>query len=105
MKKARKLKSPQLLSNEEIINKMEYLKNWENVNFKLIKGIFYFKDFMDALNFVILVGEIAENIQHHPEIKLSWGKVELSIYTHDCGGLTELDFKFAQKVNEITLNS
>jgi 4a-hydroxytetrahydrobiopterin dehydratase len=40
-------------------------------------------------------------MQHHPEITLSLGKVEITIFTHDSGGLTELDFQFAQKVNEI----
>jgi len=44
---------------------------------------------------------IAEEIQHHPEINLSWGKVALEITTNDRGGLTELDFLFAENVNKL----
>ncbi|MEN6329771.1 MAG: 4a-hydroxytetrahydrobiopterin dehydratase, partial [Methanobacteriaceae archaeon] len=46
------------------------------------------------------VGEVAEDLQHHPEIDLSWGRVEITIFTHDRDGLTELDFQFAQSVEE-----
>lgn len=80
---------------------MQYLQNWEVVNFKFIKSIFNFKDFEDALKFVIKVGDVAETMQHHPEITFSWGKVEITIFTEDSGGLTELDFEFAKKVNKI----
>ena len=96
-----KLKPPQLLNNEEIMNKIQYLQNWEVVNFNFIKAIFKFKDFKDALNFVIKVGDIAEAMQHHPEIILSPRKVEITIFTEDSGGLTDFDFEFAKKVNKI----
>jgi len=93
--------APQLLSNEEILNKTKSLENWEIIQMHHLKSIFEFKDFKDALNFVVKVGNIAETMQHHPEIILSWGKVEITIFTEDSGGLTELDFEFAKKVNRI----
>ncbi len=95
------MEPPELLSDEEISRKVSNLQNWELMDSKHITAIFKFKDFKDALDFVICVGDIAESIQHHPEIKLSWGKVELIICTHDSGGLTDLDFKFAQEVQKL----
>lgn len=100
-----KLGSLRLLNNEEIMDQMKYLQNWEVFNFKFMKAIFDFKDFADALKFVIKVGNIAETMQHHPEIMLSPGKVEITIFTEDSGGLTELDFEFAKKVNKISINN
>ena len=92
---------PELLSDEEISKRIINLQNWDLADSKHIKAIFNFKDFKDALNFVIKVGNIAESIPHHPEINLSWGKVEITICTHDSGGLTELDFKFAKEVEQL----
>jgi pterin-4a-carbinolamine dehydratase len=55
-----KLKALTLLSNEEILNRVKNLKNWDVVDLYYIKGIFNFKDFVDALDFVIKVGSFAE---------------------------------------------
>ncbi len=56
-----------------------------------------FKNFKDALSFVVQVGEIAEAQRHHPDIYLSWGEVRLEIWTHKINGLTESDFILAAK--------
>jgi 4a-hydroxytetrahydrobiopterin dehydratase len=62
---------------------------------------FRFKDFRDALDFVNRVGVIAEEQQHHPDILLGWGKVEITIFTHKIDGLTESDFVLAAKIDQI----
>jgi 4a-hydroxytetrahydrobiopterin dehydratase len=93
---------PQLLGNAEISEKASKLKNWKLIDYHHMEAIFKFKDFEEALDFVVKVGYIAEKMQHHPEINLSWGRVFIKIFTHDRGGLTVLDFKFAIKVNEIS---
>ncbi len=92
---------PELLSNEEILDHFKKLHKWKLVEMHHLRGVFKFKDFKDALDFVVKVGEIAENMQHHPEINLSWGRVEIIIFTHDRGGLTDFDFEFASKVEKI----
>ena len=46
-------------------------------------------------------GEIAEAEQHHPDISLGWGKVQVTTYTHSSGGLSENDFILAAKVDEL----
>ncbi len=92
---------PELLSPEEIKKESLNLKNWSVLEDHSLVGVFEFPDFTHALEFTIKVGLIAEEMQHHPEINLSWGRVALEITTNDRGGLTELDFLFAEKINEL----
>lgn len=66
---------------------------------------FKFKDFKDALSFVNKVGEIAEEEQHHPDIYFTWGKVQIDLFTHAVGGLSENDFILASKINKLEGNS
>lgn len=92
---------PELLSSVEIRNRATNLKNWSVIEDQTLVAVFEFPDFTHALEFTIKAGLISEEMQHHPEINLSWGKVALEITTNDRGGLTELDFLFAQKINEL----
>jgi 4a-hydroxytetrahydrobiopterin dehydratase len=92
---------PQLLSQKEIEQNSSQLDNWSVLENRCLVSVFEFPDFVNALEFTVKVGLIAEEMQHHPEINLSWGKVALEITTDDMGGLTELDFLFALKVNEL----
>ena len=54
-----------------------------------------FKNFAEALEFTNKVGALAEEIFHHPDIFLAWGKVKITIWTHKIDGLNEADFIFA----------
>lgn len=60
-----------------------------------------FKNFRQALEFVNRVGELAERVNHHPDIFLTWGCVTLSIWTHKINGLSESDFIFAAKCDAL----
>ena len=62
---------------------------------------FEFDNFLEALEFVNRAGAIADAMDHHPDIKLGWGYAELAITTHDRGGVTDVDFSLAKKINEI----
>jgi len=64
----------------------------------LIRG-FEFPDFKSALDFVNRAGAVAEAEGHHPDLMLSWGRVEAKIYTHAVNGLTESDFILAAKLD------
>jgi 4a-hydroxytetrahydrobiopterin dehydratase len=58
-----------------------------------------FKNFKEALDFTNRVGAIAEQEDHHPDIYLGWGKVKLTLWTHNIGGLSENDFILAAKLD------
>lgn len=62
---------------------------------------FTFKNFKKALAYVNAVGEVSEEQGHHPNFHFTWGEVELEIWTHKIGGLTESDFFLAAKANRI----
>ncbi len=88
------------LKGAKLDDLMEKLKNdWKIIKEHHLEKEFSFKNFKDALNFTIKVGELAENQDHHPDIFLTWGKVKVTIWTHKIDGLTESDFFFAAKTD------
>jgi 4a-hydroxytetrahydrobiopterin dehydratase len=60
-----------------------------------------FENFKDAMNFAVRIGEMAEEQQHHPDLRVAWGKVGVDIWTHKIGGLTESDVVFAAKCDAL----
>ena len=74
---------------------------WEVVDGHHLDKTYRFDDFRDALYFTHEVGELAEEQGHHPDIELSWGRVKLSVWTHKIDGLTESDFIWAAKADQL----
>lgn len=74
---------------------------WKVIDEHHIKRTFQFPDFASALAFVNKVGEVAEKEGHHPDILLSWGKAEVTTWTHKIDGLTESDFILAAKIDKL----
>ncbi len=66
-----------------------------------LRKTYRFKDFAEALDFVNRIGALAEEQGHHPDIALSWGRAVVDVWTHKIKGLTESDFIFAAKCDEI----
>ena len=66
-----------------------------------IRRQFTFKDFMEAIAFVNKVAPIAEAEGHHPDIYIFYNKVQLELYTHAVGGLSENDFIMAAKIDKL----
>ena len=77
------------------------LPNWEVVDEHHIHRVFKFPDFQQALAFVNRVGAVAEQQGHHPDILLTWGKAEITLWTHSVKGLTESDFIIAAKIDQL----
>ena len=88
------------LSAEEISENLNRLNDWKAEDDQLKKH-FEFENFAESLEFVNRAGEIAERLDHHPDIFFGWGYAEFSITTHDAGGITEKDFQLARAINEI----
>lgn len=89
------------LKGEAIANLLSQLRGWQVIAEHYLKRDYKFKDFREALDFVNQVGELAEQQGHHPDIYLSWGKVEITIWTHKIDGLTESDFILAAKIDDL----
>lgn len=78
----------------------EVNNGWQVIDEHRLEKEYRFKNFREALDFTIRVGELAEEQRHHPDILLAWGKVRLAIWTHKIDGLTESDFIFAAKADQ-----
>ena len=90
-------------SLDEIQNKLSEVNEWElNNNKEMIFKKFKFKNFKEALRFINLVGETAEEERHHPDISLGWGYCLIMIHTHAIKGLSANDFILAAKIDKIT---
>lgn len=89
------------LAGKELENLSNQVPRWNVVNGHHITRLFKFPDFRQALAFVNKVGEVAEQQGHHPDILLSWGKAEVTTWTHAINGLTESDFILAAKIDRL----
>jgi len=87
-----------LLSDTEIQARLAEVPEWSKEG-KTIIRTWKFRDFRAALAFINQVGELAESMDHHPDIFNSWAKVRLTLTTHDKDGLTNLDFDLAKKID------
>jgi 4a-hydroxytetrahydrobiopterin dehydratase len=89
------------LKGKELEDFLKQVSGWKAVNEHHITKAFTFPDFVKALAFVNKVGAVAEEQGHHPDILLSWGKAEITTWTHKIDGLTESDFILAAKIDRL----
>ncbi len=89
------------LKGKELADLLKQLGNgWKLVKDHHLEKEYTFPDFRGALTFTNLVGEVAEEEGHHPDIYLAWGKVKITLWTHKIDGLTESDFILAAKCDQ-----
>ena len=92
------------ITEEEINQLQPQIPDWEvkeQDGEKRLERVFKFSDFQSALNFTNKIGEEAENQGHHPALLTEYGKVTVTWWTHDIGGLHRNDFIMAAKTDEI----
>lgn len=88
------------LTDSEIQNNLEKFNGWTVENGKLHKE-FQFDNFVAAFGFMTQLALIAESMNHHPEWFNVYNRVTIDMSTHDAGGITELDFKFAEHADAL----
>lgn len=77
------------------------LSGWSEVKDRnAIARTFTFRDFKEAFAFMTRVAEVAEAMDHHPEWRNVYRTVEVTLSTHDAGGLTDLDIRLAEAMDE-----
>jgi len=90
-----------ILSSSEIKEELKRVPEWEHEK-KCIERTFEFDDFTQAIDFVNAVAEISEEEEHHPDIDIRYNKVRLELSTHSKGGLTDLDFELAERIDTLS---
>jgi 4a-hydroxytetrahydrobiopterin dehydratase len=76
------------------------LDGW-SVKGKTLTKEMKFDNFAEALAFVNRVGDLAEEADHHPDITFGWGYAEISLTTHDRGGVTDVDVAVAGRIDAL----
>ena len=89
-----------LIKAADLKDRMKKIPEWE-LEKKHVERTFEFDDFADAIDFVNAVAEVAEDEEHHPDIDIRYNKVRLVLSTHSKGGLTELDFNLAERIDTL----
>ena len=89
-----------VLSDDEVQDRLGRLDGWDRKGDAIVRQ-FKFDDFQGSVDFVNRITPPAEEMNHHPDIAISWNKVELTLSTHSEGGLTENDFELAQRINSL----
>ncbi len=87
--------------NQETASELlKTLSNWQFKNNGIEKK-FEFKNFSQALAFMLQVGIESEKMNHHPEWSNVYNKVNIRLTTHDANGVTDKDFELAKKIENI----
>ena len=89
------------LGNKERAKAIKTLKGWKKTRGRdAIEKNFVFKDFFSAFSWMSRISLIAEKMDHHPEWFNVYNKVQVTLTTHDAGGITQLDIDLAKTMNK-----
>jgi len=91
----------ELLSDQDIEGRLGGLEGWARDGALIVKTYDH-DDFVGSIEFVKLIVAPAEDMNHHPDLSVSWSKVTVTITTHAAGGLTENDFVLAKRIEALT---
>jgi 4a-hydroxytetrahydrobiopterin dehydratase len=83
---------------QELQHILQTIPEWVIVN-EAIERTFLFTDFKQALGFIVQVGVLAEQADHHPEIMNVYNKVVIRLNTHSANAITSKDIDLATKIN------
>ena len=88
------------LGDEDIEARLSELEGWHREGESIVKE-FELDDFAGSVEFINRLTPVAEEMNHHPDLQVSWNKVVVSITTHSEGGLTENDFELAKSIDPL----
>ncbi|MGZ5312188.1 MAG: 4a-hydroxytetrahydrobiopterin dehydratase [Solirubrobacterales bacterium] len=88
------------LSDEQVTERLAELDGWEREGDAIAKT-FDRGDFVGSVRFVDAMVPAAEEMNHHPDVAISWSEVKVTLTTHSEGGLTENDFELASTIDAL----
>jgi 4a-hydroxytetrahydrobiopterin dehydratase len=89
------------LSSAEIAPLAAEVPRWDVVERHHLHRIVKTREFVDALDLATRIGRIAEKAGHHPDLLVAYGRLEITVFTHSIGGLSQSDFILAAKIDEV----
>ncbi|KWX04982.1 pterin-4-alpha-carbinolamine dehydratase [Carbonactinospora thermoautotrophica] len=91
---------PRLLTSAEIARQLAELDGWAG-DTKALQRTVEAADFPTAIRIVDRVAEVAEEMNHHPDIDIRWRTLHFTLVTHSAGGVTQYDVELARRIDEI----
>lgn len=91
---------PARLTDDEIQTRLAEVPAWRLEDGALCRDVKR-KDFAQAFGFMSSVALIAEAMNHHPDWSNVWNRVAIRLSTHEAGGITELDFELAKRIDQL----
>lgn len=88
------------LDDDAIRRELEGLPEWEREG-EAIRKTVKLADFRAAIAYVNRIAEVAEALNHHPDIAIHWNTVTLTVWTHSVGGLTARDIELARRIDAL----
>lgn len=89
---------PKKLGEDEVRDRLQGLEGW-TADGDALRKAFRFANFKQSMRFVNALADAAEAADHHPDIDIRYSQVHVGLSTHDCGGITELDFSLAKEAD------
>jgi 4a-hydroxytetrahydrobiopterin dehydratase len=89
-----------VLSDEEIERRLSDLPGWRRDG-DALKKQFKLEDFQASVDFLNRITPVAEDMNHHPDICISWNTVDVTLSTHSEGGITENDFELGEQIDSL----
>lgn len=91
---------PELLEPEDLQAALKKHPEWE-LEGAMLTRVIEFEEFMEGIDFVNDLAEIADELQHHPDILVQFTRVTLTLTTHEAGGITEADLDLAARIDNL----
>lgn len=86
------------LTDDQIHEGLQSLEGWLYDSGQISKT-YEFDEYLKGPEFAQKVGRVAEDLNHHPDILITWCKVRISVNTHDVGGISPYDFELAKRID------
>ena len=91
---------PRPMSVADVASAVQGLPGWTADGALTITRTFTFADHITAMGFVNRVALVAEAMDHHPDLRIVYNRVEIRLNSHDAHGVTERDIRLAAKIND-----
>ena len=91
---------PKPMSPSEVDSALIAVAGWASVDAIAITRTFTYADHITAMSFVNRVAMVAEAMDHHPDLRIVYNRVEIRLNSHDANGVTVRDIRLAEKINQ-----
>jgi 4a-hydroxytetrahydrobiopterin dehydratase len=97
---ARVVSMAHVLTADDLSTRLAMLDGWSSDGLAITRTV-ELPSFVSAIEVVDRVADVAEAMDHHPDIDIRWRTLTFACSTHSLGGVTDKDFELAHRINEI----